>query len=149
MFGDGSQTRDYVFVKDVARANLAAATRDLPAPGRLDARGFNIGTGVETSVVQFAETLQKSAGLDACPSRSRRRDPASSSGPRSASRRRSESWAGSRQVNLHDGLEETFEFFAARLRAGAADDVIALGYFQTGRAIPTTPLGDDHDVARS
>jgi UDP-glucose 4-epimerase len=39
VFGDGSQTRDYVFVKDVARANLAAATRDLPAPGRLDARG--------------------------------------------------------------------------------------------------------------
>ena len=39
VFGDGSQTRDYVFVKDVARANLAAATRTLPAPGRLDARG--------------------------------------------------------------------------------------------------------------
>ena len=28
----GQQTRDYVFVKDVARANFAAATRELPAP---------------------------------------------------------------------------------------------------------------------
>ena len=33
VFGDGSQTRDYVFVKDVARANLAAATRDPAGAG--------------------------------------------------------------------------------------------------------------------
>src|SRR6185436_19478515 len=64
VFGDGTQTRDYVFVKDVARANLAAATRELPAPGRLDARGFNIGTGIETSVLDLAAALQRSAGSD-------------------------------------------------------------------------------------
>jgi UDP-glucose 4-epimerase len=42
VFGDGRQTRDYVFVKDVARANVAAATVALPPIGRLDARAFNI-----------------------------------------------------------------------------------------------------------
>jgi UDP-glucose 4-epimerase len=44
-FGDGEQTRDYVFVKDVARANLLAATTPLPPVGPLDARAFNVGTG--------------------------------------------------------------------------------------------------------
>jgi len=114
VFGDGSQTRDYVFVKDVARANLAAATRDLPAPGRLDARGFNIGTGVETSVIQLAESLQKSAGSSVpiafAPARPGEQQRSAVS---IAKAQRELGWQP--EVNLHDGLEETFEFFAARL----------------------------------
>ncbi|HMF87548.1 MAG TPA: NAD-dependent epimerase/dehydratase family protein, partial [Gemmatimonadaceae bacterium] len=43
VFGDGLQTRDYVYVGDVARAVWLAATKPLPPKGRLDARGFNIG----------------------------------------------------------------------------------------------------------
>jgi len=113
VFGDGSQTRDYVFVKDVARANLAAATRDLPAPGRLDARGFNIGTGVETSVVELAESLQRSAGssvpISFAPARPGEQQRSAVS---IAKAERELGWQP--QVNLHDGLEETFEFFAAR-----------------------------------
>lgn len=62
VFGDGNQTRDYVFVKDVARANALAATRPLPDAGRLDARAFNVGTAVETTVLELAEQLQSSAG---------------------------------------------------------------------------------------
>jgi UDP-glucose 4-epimerase len=64
VFGDGLQTRDYVYVKDVARANLAAATRPIPPAGRLDARGFNIGTGVPTTVVELARALNRAAGTD-------------------------------------------------------------------------------------
>jgi len=41
--GDGEQTRDYVYVGDVVRANLAALTRG-------DGLGINIGTGIETNV---------------------------------------------------------------------------------------------------
>jgi UDP-glucose 4-epimerase len=49
--GDGSQTRDYVYVEDVAEANVIA----LEHP---DATGVvNIGTGVETSVVELFERL--------------------------------------------------------------------------------------------
>jgi UDP-glucose 4-epimerase len=62
IYGDGRQTRDYVFVEDVARANLAALEATLPAPGRLDDRAFNVATGVERSVLELAELLGKVAG---------------------------------------------------------------------------------------
>src|SRR3954469_1849291 len=62
VFGDGLQTRDYVYVGDVARAMWLAATKRLPEKGRLDARGFNIGTGKGTSVLEIANLLQKAAG---------------------------------------------------------------------------------------
>lgn len=113
VFGDGSQTRDYVFVKDVARANLAAATRDLPAPGRLDARGFNIGTGVETSVVELAEQLQRAAGsaapLHFAPARPGEQQRSAVSISKAAAVL---GWRP--QVALAEGLAETFSFFAER-----------------------------------
>jgi UDP-glucose 4-epimerase len=115
VFGDGSQTRDYVFVKDVARANLAAATRELPPPGRLDARGFNIGTGIETSVIQLAAALQTSAGSNV---------PVTLAPMRPGEQQRSAVSIDKAQrvlrwqpkVGLHEGLEETFAFFAERFR---------------------------------
>jgi len=74
IYGDGSQTRDYVFVADVARANVLAADAALPAPdGTVDARAFNIGTGVETSVTALAQAMiaaaGSSVGLDHAPAR--------------------------------------------------------------------------------
>jgi UDP-glucose 4-epimerase len=50
IFGDGKQTRDYVFVGDVVDANLRAATSE--ATG-----AFNIGRGVQTSVLDIVEAL--------------------------------------------------------------------------------------------
>src|SRR3954471_2411011 len=64
IFGDGLQTRDYVYVGDVARAVWLAATRPLPEKARLDARAFNIGTGVGTPVLDIAKKLQEVAGTD-------------------------------------------------------------------------------------
>lgn len=113
VFGDGSQTRDYVFVKDVARANLAAATRTLPAPARLDARGFNIGTGVETSVIDLAAALQRSAGSDVPVHRAPARPGEQQRSAVSIEKAKRElGWTP--RVELHDGLEETFAFFAGR-----------------------------------
>ena len=113
VFGDGSQTRDYVFVKDVARANFAAATRDLPAPGRLDARGFNIGTGIETSVIELANALQKSAKsgvpINNAPMRPGEQQRSAVSIEKA---QRVLGWQPT--VGLHEGLEETFAFFAER-----------------------------------
>ena len=54
VFGDGLQTRDYVFVGDVVSANLLAADSD--ASG-----AFNVGTGVQTSVLDLIEALAPQA----------------------------------------------------------------------------------------
>ncbi len=55
--GDGLQTRDYVHVSDVVAANLAAL-------GRPGFHIYNVGTGVETTVVQIYEGLRDAAGSD-------------------------------------------------------------------------------------
>lgn len=55
--GDGLQTRDYVYVADVAQANLAALRYTGPSGA------FNIGTGKETDVVTLLKQLRKALGL--------------------------------------------------------------------------------------
>lgn len=65
IFGDGLQTRDYVFVKDVVSANMLLTDLVLPATTELDQRAFNVGTGLETSVVELANTMARAAGRDA------------------------------------------------------------------------------------
>jgi UDP-glucose 4-epimerase len=62
VFGDGAQTRDMVFVGDVAEANLTASRCALPALVDLDARAYNVGTGIETSVNELAVQLGAAAG---------------------------------------------------------------------------------------
>jgi UDP-glucose 4-epimerase len=54
IFGDGLQTRDYVYAGDVARGTLAASGHD----GGV----FNVGTGSETSVVDLYEACRRVAG---------------------------------------------------------------------------------------
>jgi UDP-glucose 4-epimerase len=57
IFGDGRQTRDYVFVDDVVDAFARAAER---GGGLL----INVGTGIETSVNQLYATLAGAANVD-------------------------------------------------------------------------------------
>lgn len=63
VFGDGTQTRDYVFVKDVAQANLRAATAELPEAAGHDDRAFNVGTAREVSVAQLAHITADILGV--------------------------------------------------------------------------------------
>jgi len=57
VFGDGHQTRDFVYVSDVVDALLAA--------GEGNARGsFNVGTGRETSVLELAAALREVSGAE-------------------------------------------------------------------------------------
>jgi len=58
IFGDGRQTRDYVYVGDIVAANLAAAAHP-------EARAsYNIGTGVEASVLEVVAAVREAAGVD-------------------------------------------------------------------------------------
>jgi len=56
IFGDGTQTRDYVHVADVANAFLLAAEAGEPGT-------FNVGTGIETSVVDLLASIENAAGV--------------------------------------------------------------------------------------
>lgn len=62
VFGDGLQTRDYVFVRDVARANVLATTAALPASGGLDAPAFNIATSIQRNVLELAASVGQVMG---------------------------------------------------------------------------------------
>jgi UDP-glucose 4-epimerase len=62
VFGDGRQTRDYVFVKDVARANVLASTMPTPAGGDFDTPAFNIATSVQRSVLDLAASVGEVMG---------------------------------------------------------------------------------------
>jgi UDP-glucose 4-epimerase len=63
VYGDGEQTRDYVFVGDVVRANMLLTDAPLEAAAGIDARAYNIGTGIETSVNALADALEAAAGV--------------------------------------------------------------------------------------
>lgn len=64
IFGDGDQTRDYVFVEDVARANVLAAESLDDTGVHLDGRAYNVGTGQETSVNELARMLMEVSGVE-------------------------------------------------------------------------------------
>ena len=57
VFGDGKQTRDYIYVGDVVAAMLAAAESTAPGP-------FNVGTGVETDVLELVRALGELGGAE-------------------------------------------------------------------------------------
>jgi UDP-glucose 4-epimerase len=101
IFGDGSQTRDYVFAPDVARAMLAADA----ANGGV----FNVGTGIETSVVALWDGCCAAAGVTTS---------AVNAEPRLGELQRSvldpsaaaNELGWSPTVSLHDGLVATWEW---------------------------------------
>ena len=110
VYGDGEQTRDYVYVSDVVAANLCVAEAELPPARALDDRAFNVGTGVETSVNQLAASLTRAAG----------REPRVEYAPPRAGELRHSSldiarlrglgWAP--RVKVDDGLAETYRWIA-------------------------------------
>lgn len=119
VFGDGLQTRDYVYVGDVARAVFLAAIKPLPKPGRLDARGFNIGTGKGTSVIEIARLLNETAGsaapIDFAP---RRPGEQQESFVNTDKAREVFGWVP--EVTLAEGLAKTYQWFARQFNGAAA-----------------------------
>jgi UDP-glucose 4-epimerase len=107
VFGDGLQTRDYVYVGDVVAANLAAA-------GKPDATGaFNIGTGRQATVLDLVEALGDIAGqefeAELAPERSGEVRHIALDYTRA---REQLGWEP--QVDLREGLERTLEWARAQ-----------------------------------
>jgi UDP-glucose 4-epimerase len=104
--GSGEQTRDYVYVGDVARANVLALE------GEAQNGVYNVGTGIETSVNELYDLMCRLSGKNLLPQRGpqppgeQRRscvDPSSAA--------RALNWWP--EVDLDTGLKETLRSFAA------------------------------------
>jgi len=106
IFGDGEQTRDYTYVGDVVRANVAAI-------GASSTGAINIGTGIETSVKQLYAGLAEAAGIDKpaeyAPKRPGEQQRSVISAARAA---RDLGWRPTMTISA--GLRETFAFFKAK-----------------------------------
>jgi UDP-glucose 4-epimerase len=105
--GDGTQTRDYVYVGDLVRANVAALDSDFVG-------GVNLGTGIETDVNTIFRLLAQLCGS----STPERHGPAKPGEQRrsvidNALAGRVLGWQP--QVSLEQGLRETLAFFRARV----------------------------------
>jgi UDP-glucose 4-epimerase len=104
--GDGKQTRDYVYVGDVVRANVLALESTATGP-------FNVGTGVETDVNELARLLLAASG-----SRSEVEHGPAKQGEQRRSvidARRAAAVLGWRpEVSLADGLRRTVDWFRSR-----------------------------------
>lgn len=110
--GDGGQTRDYVYVGDVVRANLAALA--YAGTGI-----FNIGTGVETTVLQLFRHIKTLSGRDV---------PEKHVDGKPGEQRRSvlsyelaaRELAWQPEMDLPEGLRHTVEWFRHRFEKAAA-----------------------------
>ncbi len=118
IFGDGEQTRDYVYVKDVVAANMLASDVSLDDGDGLDARAFNVGTGVGTSVNHLADVLEGIAGVGLPRDHESERPGELRHSTLDSSLIRSHGW--SLGYTLEQGLRETYEHIATQ-RAGIAE----------------------------
>ena len=119
IFGDGGCVRDYVYVRDVARANV------LSLEGKFDARfaALNIGTGRPTDVNELAANVRARAQDEWTRSGKSGTVPAPLHGPSRAgdlrsslvlARKAKDVLGWSPTVSVEDGLRETVAWFAAR-----------------------------------
>ena len=101
--GNGEQSRDYVFVEDVARANILTLEKDIIGE-------FNIGTGIETTVNSLFEEIKTLAGSKV---KAVHREAKKGEQFRSvldwSKAKRELGW--NPEISLKDGLKLTFAFF--------------------------------------
>jgi UDP-glucose 4-epimerase len=102
IYGDGLQTRDFVFVKDVVRANILAAESK-------DEGVFNIGSGVSINVAGLAEAIIDLFGKDMKPLHEAPREGDIRNSFADISKARAIGYKA--RYSLEEGLRETVEWF--------------------------------------
>ncbi len=114
IFGDGRQTMDFVFTRDIARANILAATGDVTEGV------YNVASGEETSLLGLAEALLRAMDSDLAVEHGPERE------VNGVARRLADITAAQRdlgftaEVGLEDGLRELVEWWAPQREAVAA-----------------------------
>ena len=106
--GDGKQTRDYIYVDDVVKANmkaLGAKTSDI----------YNVGTGVETDVNQLYRYLKELTDSDAEPEHAEEKPGEQQRSVVDASRLAS-TFKWEQEYDLNKGLEKTVTWFKTRIK---------------------------------
>jgi UDP-glucose 4-epimerase len=115
--GDGSQTMDFVYVEDVARANLLAAVADVTD------QVFNVASGVETSLAELAafllEAMDSNLAVEFGPERAVNKVPRRLADTRLAR----EQLGFEAEVSLREGLRRLVEWWSAE-RDGAAQPAL-------------------------
>jgi UDP-glucose 4-epimerase len=113
IFGDGTQTMDFVYVEDIARANILAMESDACD------EVFNVASGIETSLNDLAHALLRVMGSDLKPDHgpARKVNPVSR---RLADTRRARERIGfTAEVSLDEGLRRLVEWWQASKSAAA------------------------------
>lgn len=101
IYGDGTQTRDFIYVDDVIDASLSSLWR----------RGFNlynIGTGIETSINELWDMIFKNAKQERCYAKAQKGDVWKSALASDKAQRELE-WKP--HYSLRDGIEKTYKWF--------------------------------------
>src|ERR1700756_1127982 len=100
IFGDGTQSMDFVFVGDVARANLLAAQSDVTD------EVFNVGTGTQTSLSELCDLLLQLTDSSLRPERREARQVANVQARRARVEKAARLLDFRANVSLRDGLQE-------------------------------------------
>ena len=110
IFGDGEQSMDFVYVEDVARANLLAMQ------SKVTDQVFNVGTGVQTSLNQLCAALLKLTGSPLQPQYLRARAVANVTCRRAATEKAEKLLGFRASTDLEEGLRRLIEWRNSRNR---------------------------------
>ncbi|PSG98669.1 MAG: nucleoside-diphosphate sugar epimerase [Nanohaloarchaea archaeon SW_7_43_1] len=107
IWGDGTQSRDFTYVKDIARANIKAAEIKEETNGEY----YNIGTGTDTSFNDLTDTLNKVLDKSIEPEyiKHPRDNPVMTTKAHLERTKKELGWEP--QVELREGLEKTYSFY--------------------------------------
>ncbi|HXE71847.1 MAG TPA: SDR family NAD(P)-dependent oxidoreductase [Candidatus Nitrosotenuis sp.] len=109
VFGDGRQSMDWVYVEDVAEANLLAAESEV------EDEVFNVGSGVETTLLEVWEILKELTGSDLEPVHLEERKTNPVRRRQACTRRAAERLGFVARVDLREGLRRLVEWRRSRL----------------------------------
>jgi UDP-glucose 4-epimerase len=104
IFGDGVQSMDFIYVEDVARANLIAAQSEISD------EVFNLGTGVQTSLNELCDLVLRITGSSLKPEHRAPRNVANVQRRRAATEKAEKMLGFKATVTLEQGLRELIEW---------------------------------------